>query len=400
MKIYLVGGAVRDELLGVDNQDRDWVVVGATPSQLIAQGYHQVGKDFPIFLHPKTREEYALATGPNQRWNTTVTLEEDLQRRDLSMNAIAKTEHGQYIDPFNGRRDIKLKIIRHINDATFQQDPIRILRVARFTARYHHQGFVVAEETIQLMQRMVKAGQLDQWIAERIWAETNKALLAPNPDQFFLTLRQCHALRKILPAVDKLFGIPQSPNHHPEIDTGIHTMMVLQQACHLSDAGAVRFAALLHDVGKSATSQAYWPQHPGHEIAGETLVEQLCQQIKPPNEYIQLAKMAARYHTDIHRLANLSAEDIIVLLEKLDAFRRPTRFHQLVSVCMADCRGRIGYEQAPYPQTATLKSWLKDLQQIDLKSVVEQSDKFDIQANIRRKRVLHLQHIMARPTQN
>jgi len=395
MQIYLVGGAVRDELLGIPSQDRDWVVVGSTAAALKRQGYQQVGKAFPIFLDPNQREEYALATNAEQRWDANITLTEDLQRRDLTLNAIAKTAQGEYVDPFNGRQDIADKILRHVDDQSFQRDPIRILRVARLAARYHHLGFRVAADTTQLMQHMVNNGQLDHWVAERVWAEIEKALHTPHPDQFFLALRQSHALKKIIPCLDRLFGVPQSPRSHPEVDTGIHSMLVLQQACRLSNHGPVRWAALLHDVGKGATDQSLWPKHVGHEHSGETLVEALDQHLKTPKDYQQLSRMAARYHTEVHRLSELSADTIITLLEQLDAFRRPKRFEQFLTVCLADCRGRSSYENAPYPQKKTLMHWFQALQQIDLKPTVQCcTDPSDIRAAVHQVRKQHLQRIM------
>ena len=314
MKIYLVGGAVRDEILGYPFTEKDWVVVGATVDDMLAAGYQQVGKDFPVFLHPETKEEHALARterktaagykGFEVHASPDVTLEDDLVRRDLTINAIAKDENGEYVDPYNGIADIENKILRHVSDA-FLEDPVRILRIARFLARYAHLGFSIAEETMELMKEMVSAGEVDALVPERVWQEMKKALSERTPGAFVTSLRDCGALQRILPELDCLFGVPQPEEHHPEIDTGIHTLMVLEQSCLLSDDADVRFAALLHDLGKGATPKKEWPRHIAHEARGADIVKKVCQRLRIPNEYRDLAERTARFHLHYHRALEL-----------------------------------------------------------------------------------------------
>ena len=364
MKIYLVGGAVRDTLLGFEPKERDWVVVGATPEQLKSQGYKQVGKDFPVFLHPKTREEYALArterkTAPGYHGfaihaEPGVTLEEDLLRRDLTVNAIAQTTDGQLIDPFNGLQDLANKLLRHVSPA-FSEDPIRILRVARFAARFAHLGFNIAPETMQLMQDMSNAGEVDALVAERVWIETERALGEKSPARFFEVLRDCGALEKLFPEIERLFGVPQPEKHHPEIDTGVHTLMVLEQAARLSSDTSVRFAALVHDLGKGTTPKEQWPKHIAHEERGVPLVETLCQRLRVPKSYRELAVAVTRYHLHYHRAAELKPATLLKLFNAVDAFRRPERFELFILACEADSRGRTGFEDAHFDQPGILR---------------------------------------------
>jgi tRNA nucleotidyltransferase (CCA-adding enzyme) len=364
MKIYLVGGAVRDKLLGLEPKERDWVVVGATPESLTAQGYKQVGKDFPVFLHPKTHEEYALArterkTAPGYYGFAVhaapdVTLEEDLLRRDLTVNAIAETNDGQLIDPFHGQQDLTDRLLRHVSPA-FSEDPVRILRVARFAARFAHLGFTVAPETNQLMQDMVNAGEVDALVAERVWAETERALGEQTPTRFFEVLRDCGALEKLFPEIERLYGVPQPEKHHPEIDTGVHTMMVLEQAARLSPEPIVRFAALVHDLGKGTTPKDQWPKHIAHEERGVPLVEAMCERLRVPKNYRELAVAVTRYHLHYHRAAELKATTLLKTLNAVDALRRPERFEQFILACEADSRGRTGFEDMHFDQPDILR---------------------------------------------
>lgn len=359
MKTYLVGGCVRDVLLGLSVQDRDWVVVGATTEQMLAQGYKQVGKDFPVFLHPQSKEEYALArterkTAPGYSGfafdaATNVTLEQDLARRDLTINAMAQTAEGDIIDPFDGQRDLRERVLRHVSPA-FSEDPVRILRVARFAARYANLGFHLAPETLALMRTMVDNGEVAALVSERVWQETQRALGEKSPAVFFEILRDCGALKVIFPELDALFGVPQPAEHHPEIDTGIHTMMVLQQAVRLSDDITVRFAALLHDLGKGITPAEEWPHHNGHEVKGVPLVDALCKRLNVPGTYRDLACMVAEYHLHYHRIKELRPGTVLDTLQALDAFRRPQRFEAFLLACEADARGRPGYENREMEQ--------------------------------------------------
>ena len=381
MKTYLVGGAVRDEVLGYPHKEKDWVVVGATPEQMLAAGYQQVGKDFPVFLHPVTKEEYALArterkTSPGYRGfdvhaTPDVTLEEDLLRRDLTINALAKDAGGDIIDPFDGLKDIENRVLRHVSPA-FSEDPVRILRVARFAARYHHLGFSIAEETMQLMKDMVENGEVDALVPERVWQEMEKALGERSPGTFIETLRECGALQRILPELDCLFGVPQPEEHHPEIDTGIHTLMVLHQACRLSDDNQVRFAALMHDLGKGVTPESEWPRHHEHEARGAEIVLEVCKRLRIPNEYRDLAECTARYHLHYHRALELKPSTVVRTLEQLDAFRKPERFEKFLLASEADARGRPGFEDAAFPQGDYFREALAQANKVDVRSLVEQ----------------------------
>ncbi len=380
MRIYLVGGAVRDKLLGMPVKERDWVVVGARPEDLETQGYKPVGRDFPVFLHPKTHDEYALArterkTAAGYRGFSVhaapeVTLEEDLRRRDLTINALAQDADGKIIDPYGGRRDIEQRVLRHVSPA-FAEDPVRILRAARFAARYRHLGFRVAEETIALMRGMVDAGEADALVPERVWQELAKALREPNPPAFFEVLRACDAQALLFPEIERLYGVPQPPQYHPEIDTGVHTMLVLTQAAKLSPETIVRFAALTHDLGKGTTPRSQWPSHRGHEKRGVALVDQLCNRLKAPNHFRELARHVARYHLHCHRALELCAATILKVLEALDAFRRPERFEQFLTACEADARGRAGLENREYPQADILRAARAAAASVNAKSLIE-----------------------------
>jgi tRNA nucleotidyltransferase (CCA-adding enzyme) len=363
MQVYLVGGAVRDRLLGLAVRERDWVVVGGTREELQRRGFREVGRDFPVFLHPETHEEYALARlerklAPGYRGFTCefgpeVTLEEDLSRRDLTINAIAEAPDGTLIDPYGGRRDLEARLLRHVSPA-FVEDPVRVLRIARFAARFAGLGFKVAPETQALLHEIVARHEVDALVAERVWQETEKALGEAQPAEFFRVLRDCGALAIIFPEIDALFGVPQPPQWHPEIDTGVHTLMVLEQAAALSSVPAMRFAALVHDLGKGSTPPAVWPRHHGHEERSVALVEALAERLRVPGEFCDLAVIVARYHGIVHRARELRADTILDFLERADAFRRPERFALALLACEADARGRTGFEQRDYPQRAYL----------------------------------------------
>jgi tRNA nucleotidyltransferase (CCA-adding enzyme) len=359
MQVYLVGGAVRDALLGLQVKERDWVVVGSTRAELLRLGYREVGRDFPVFLHPDTHEEYALARrerkiAPGYRGFTVefgpeVTLEEDLARRDLTINAIAQASDGALLDPFGGKRDIESRVLRHVSPA-FIEDPVRVLRLARFGARFTPLGFRIDPETMSLMQSMVARQEVDALVAERVWQETEKALQEPAAGTFFKVLRECGALARIYPELDALFGVPQPPQWHPEIDTGVHTLMALDQAVKLSAETRVRFAALVHDLGKGATPPAEWPSHRGHEERSVALIESLAARLRIPGDYRELALIVARYHGIVHRAFELKPKTVVNFLEQSDAIRRPERFAQALLACEADSRGRTGWETRPYPQ--------------------------------------------------
>ncbi|QAV22557.1 multifunctional CCA addition/repair protein [Proteus hauseri] len=379
MKTYLVGGAVRDQLLNMPVKDRDWVVVGATPKQLLDLGYQQVGKDFPVFLHPDTHEEYALArterksgsgyTGFTCYAAPDVTLEDDLQRRDLTINAIAYCVEGEYVDPYHGRDDIKARLLRHVSSA-FSEDPLRVLRVARFAARFAPLGFKVAPETLLLMQKMTQSGELNALTAERVWKETEKALESKAPQVYFDVLRQCGALKVLFPEIDALFGVPAPEKWHPEIDTGIHTMMALNIASQLTNDIAVRFSALCHDLGKGLTPAEKWPHHHGHGPAGVPLVEALCQRYRIPNHIRDLARLTARFHDHIHRIDRMRPSKVIRLFDAIDAWRKPERVSQLAMVSEADARGRQGLEALVYPQRDFLQQAFNIANSVDIKPII------------------------------
>ena len=370
MQIYMVGGAVRDRLLGLPVQDHDWVVVGATPEQMVARGYLPVGKDFPVFLHPDTREEYALArterkSGRGYKGFTVftspdVTIEDDLARRDLTINAIAARaewtgaegqKDPEFIDPFNGRRDLRAKVLRHVT-AAFREDPVRILRLARFAARFH--DFTIAPETMALLREMVQEGEADHLVPERVWQELARGLMEDHPVRLFDVLRDCGALRVVLPELDRLWGVPQRPEYHPEVDTGVHVMMVLQQAARLRAPLPVRWACLMHDLGKGTTPADVLPRHIGHEARSARLLRAVAERLRVPTECTELAEVVAREHGNIHRSADLNAAALVRLLERCDAFRKPARFADVLLACECDARGRLGFEQTDYPQRPRL----------------------------------------------
>jgi tRNA nucleotidyltransferase (CCA-adding enzyme) len=380
MKIYQVGGAVRDALLGLPVHDRDWVVVGARPEELTALGYLPVGKDFPVFLHPQTREEYALArterkTAPGYHGFSVhaapgVTLEQDLGRRDLTVNAIAQDEAGQIVDPYGGRKDLQARLLRHITPA-FAEDPVRILRVARFAARFV--DFSIAPETLGLMREMVEAGEVDHLVPERVWQELARALMQTQPSRFFQVLRDCGALARLLPEVDRLWGVPQTPEHHPEIDTGVHLMMVLDQAAELNAPLAVRFACLAHDLGKGQTPADRLPRHIGHEERGVRLLRTLCERLRVPNDCRELAEVVTREHGHIHQSLSLGAAALVRLLERCDALRKPERFENALLACWCDARGRLGKQDSAYPQRQRLMQALQLAQQVPAAQIAEQA---------------------------
>lgn len=379
MQIYLVGGAVRDSLLKLPVIDRDWVVVGATPAQLLALGYQQVGKDFPVFLNPQTHEEYALArterksgqgyTGFTCYAAPDVTLEEDLQRRDLTINAIAQAPEGELIDPYGGVQDLNARVLRHVSDA-FSEDPLRVLRVARFAARFAHLGFTLAPETAALMRSMADGGELSALPAERVWKETEKALQSQSPQVYFQVLRACGALQVLFPEIDALFGVPAPEKWHPEIDTGIHTLMTLAMASRLSPEVDVRFSALCHDVGKGLTPKQFWPHHHGHGPAGVKLVEALCQRLRVPNPIRDLAMLVAEYHDLIHTVDKLRPETLLKLFDAIDVWRKPHRLEQMILTSEADARGRTGFEENPYPQGDYLRAAFQVANAVSVKEVV------------------------------
>lgn len=403
MEIYLVGGYVRDQLLGLETKDRDWVVVGATADELLKQDYRQVGKDFPVFLHPKTNEEYALArterktsagyTGFSFHAAANVTLEEDLIRRDLTINAIAQDSDGKLIDPFNGQADIEAKILRHVSPA-FIEDPVRILRLARFAARFADLDFTISQDTQQLMSDMVNNGEIDSLVPERVWQETMRALNETTPARYFEVLRDCGALKKLFPEIDRLWGVPQTEKYHPEIDTGIHTMMVLTQAAKLSNDPKVRFAALVHDLGKGTTEKSKWPKHIAHETRGVPLVKNLCDRYKIPNDYRELALIVTEYHLHYHRAEELKDSTFLKTLESIDAFRRPERFELFLLACEADSRGRTGFEDDDFSQPGIYRKVFNAANNINAKELVQQGLKGkEIKEELHNQRIQAIQKI-------
>ncbi len=382
MKIYLVGGAVRDQLLGLTIKDRDYLVVGSSPEQLLAQGYQSVGKDFPVFLHPNTKQEYALArterkqgqgyTGFACYFAPDVTLEQDLLRRDLTINAMAQDEQtGEIFDPYGGQQDIAQRLLRHVS-AAFVEDPLRVLRLARFYARFYPLGFTVAPDTKVLLQQLVQQGELQHLTAERVWQETARALQEATPAAYFELLQEVGALEVLMPELAKLWGIPNPPKWHPEIDTGIHSMLVLSQAALLSDRLDVRFAALCHDIGKGETPTEHWPSHHGHETLGLPRINELCQRLRIPNDCKELALLASEYHQLIHKARELRPVTVQKLFDGIDLWRRPERLELLLTCCMADLRGRTGFEQADYPQADYLRALAKAARSVDIKALVAQ----------------------------
>jgi len=400
VKSYLVGGAVRDSLLGLPVKDRDWVVVGATPEEMLNAGYQQVGRDFPVFLHPQSREEYALArterksgsgyTGFIVHASPDVSLEQDLLRRDLTVNALAQDENGHIIDPFNGQHDLRNRILRHVSPA-FSEDPLRVLRVARFAARYAHLSFRIADETMSLMRAMTDAGELAHLTTERVWKETENALHARNPQVYFQVLRDCGALKVLFPEVDALFGVPAPAKWHPEIDTGVHTLMTLTMAAMLSPEVDVRFATLCHDLGKALTPKELWPRHHGHGPAGVKLVAGLCQRLRVPNEIRDLAKLVAEFHDLIHTFPILQPKTIVKLFDSIDAWRKPQRVEQIALTSEADVRGRTGFEACDYPQGRLLREAWEVARAVPTKAVIEAGFKgAEVREELTRRRIAAL----------
>lgn len=395
LKIYSVGGAVRDELLGLPVNDHDWVVVGSTPEDMVARGYKPVGKDFPVFLHPGKYEEYALArterkTAPGYRGFAIhaapdVTLEQDLLRRDFTINAIARDQDGKLIDPYNGIADLRAGILRHVSSA-FSEDPVRILRAGRFVARF---GFNIAPETLSLMRAMVANGEVDALVPERVWQELSRGLMEKVPSRFFFTLRDCGVLEKILPEVDALFGVPQPPKYHPEIDCGIHTMLVLDDAAQHDYPLEVRFSALTHDLGKGNTPTDILPRHIGHEARSVDLLRVLCVRLRVTNECRDLSLLVARYHGNVHRAPELRPDTIVGILQSCDAWRRPERFTHLLQACASDARGRTGHEQDAYPQADYLLRMLRATQTVNAGEIAQQcEDKSAIADKVREARIM------------
>ncbi|MDR0280077.1 MAG: multifunctional CCA addition/repair protein [Paucimonas sp.] len=381
MQIYKVGGAVRDRLLGRPVTDNDWVVVGATAQQMEALGYRPVGTDFPVFLHPESGEEYALARterksgvgygGFTFHASPDVTLEQDLIRRDLTINAMAEDDHGNLTDPYNGKQDLDNRLLRHVSPA-FAEDPLRVLRVARFAARFAGLGFQVAPQTLELMRQLSDSGELQALTAERSWKEISRALMEDHPQVFIQVLRDCGALKELMPEVDALFGVPQPPAHHPEIDTGVHTLAVLEQAARHDQPLTVRWACLLHDLGKGTTPEKDWPRHIAHEHRGLKLIEAVNQRFKAPRDCQELAILVGEYHTHGHRALELKPSTLLELLQRFDVYRRPQRFEEFIVACEMDARGRLGLEDREYPQADYLRRAAEAARQVAVKPLVEQ----------------------------
>ena len=405
MQIFTVGGAVRDELLGLPVKDRDHVVVGASPEAMLARGFRPVGKDFPVFLHPSSHEEYALArterkTGPGYKGFTVhaapdVSLVEDLARRDLTINAIARAADGSLIDPYHGVDDLAARVLRHVGPA-FAEDPVRVLRLARFAARFTR--FTVAPETIALMRSMVAAGELDHLVAERVWQELARGLMEARPSRMFEVLRQGGALARLLPELDRLHGVPQRADYHPEVDTGRHVMMVIDQSAQRGFALPIRFAALVHDLGKGTTPEADLPRHPGHEERSVELVREVCVRLKVPLACRDLALLVARHHGKIHRAPELGAATIVRLLEAADALRRPGRFEQLLAACACDFHGRLGWQDLPYPAPALFRRALAQARSVDAATIARAcSEPAKIAARVHEARVTAVRQVLAQP---
>lgn len=397
MQVYLVGGAVRDQLLHLDIKDRDYVVVGSSPEDLLQLGYQQVGKDFPVFLHPKTGEEYALARTERKQGygykgftcnaGKNITLEDDLLRRDLTINAIALSEQEELIDPYNGLIDLKNKQLRHISSA-FSEDPLRVLRVARFAARFYKLGFNIAPETLALMQTVTRSGELEHLSAERVWQETSNALLTESPHVYFQVLRECGALAILFPEIDALFGVPGPKKWHPEIDTGIHTLMVIEQSVKLSDSLSFRFACLVHDLGKALTPKDKWPSHKGHGFLGLPVIKALCLRLRVPNECRDLALLVSEHHSTIHNAFELKAATLCDLMGKNDAWRKPNRFLQMLQCCVADSKGRTGFEEKDYPSADYVWTAFQAAEQVDVQDIIKQGFKgAEIKEALRQARI-------------
>lgn len=399
-KIYCVGGAVRDRLLGLPVQDHDWVVVGSTPEQMEAQGFKPVGSDFPVFLHPKTHEEYALARterkvaqgykGFTVYASPDVTLEQDLLRRDFTVNAIAQDADGNLTDPYGGQADLKAGVLRHVS-AAFAEDPVRILRAARFVARF---GFTIAPETLTLMRAMVDNGEVDALVAERVWQELARGLMEKHPSRFFTTLRECGALKKILPEVDALFGIPQPAHYHPEIDCGIHTLMVVDDAAKCGHALEVRFAALTHDLGKATTPEDTLPRHIGHEARSVDLLKKMSERLRVPGDCRDLGLLVAQYHSHVHRARDLRPDTIVKLFDSCDLWRKPERFAQILLACESDAHGRTGHEHDDYPQSAYLQCCAQAAQAVNSGEIARAcADKNLIPEKIREARIVAVEQV-------
>ena len=404
---YLVGGAVRDELLGIAVKDRDYVVVGKAPECLISAGFSQVGKDFPVFLHPDTKDEYALARKERKDgvgyggfvcdFGVDVTLEQDLIRRDLTINAIAKDACGHLIDPYGGREDLSNKVLRHVSPA-FIEDPLRVLRVARFAARFAHLGFSVHPDTLDLMAQLAESGELSSLTQERVWRETSRALGEATPSEYLKVLRVCGALKVLLPEVDALFGVPQTPAYHPEVDTGIHLMMCLDVAKRHFDSELVTFCVLLHDLGKGITPKDQWPRHLNHEATGLPLVEAVCKRLKVPKDYLAMAKLVCENHLKCHRVPEMKPSTIVKLLQTLDGFRRPERVRQFVAACESDSRGRLGFEDRAYSQAALLLGCLDAAKQVAVQPLLEQGlNGLALAQKIHQQRVVKVKEYMRSP---
>ncbi len=378
MKIYRVGGCVRDRLLGVKDKDIDWVVTGTTVEQMQAKGYKAIGRDFPVFLHPDTKQEYALARSERKvapgyhgfEFNTKpgITIEQDLLRRDLTINAMAEDEQGNVIDPYGGQKDLEAGLLRHVSDA-FGEDPVRILRVARFAARFHSMGFRLADETTALIRQMGESGELKALVAERVWSETSRALDEISPSIFFQTLRDCSVLHHLFAEIDALYGVPQTPKFHPEVDTGVHVMLALQKSADLGFDNETRFAVLMHDLGKGATPVDTLPSHHGHENRGVKLVKAFCRRWKIPKAHTELALITTEFHTHVHRAFELKATTLLNLFSRVDVFRKPERFKKLLNACLADTRGRTSFEEVDYPQAEFLSRLADLLTHADLSTI-------------------------------
>ena len=396
MKTYLVGGAVRDKLLKLPVREKDWVVVGGSGADLERLGYRQVGKDFPVYLHPESKEQYALArrerkiapghTGFAFDTGAEVSLEEDLARRDLTVNAMAETGDGELIDPYGGRDDLENRVLRHVSPA-FREDPLRVLRVARFAARFKHLGFGIAPETMHFMREMVGRGELAELTRERVWREIEAALGSQSPEEFFRVLRECCALQVILPEVNCLFGVPQPAKYHPEIDTGVHTLMCVRAAARLTEDPVTRYAVLMHDVGKGVTDRTKWPSHHGHEELGVPLVREVTRRLGVPTEYAETAETVCKYHTLQHRVLSLRPATVLRLLTGLDAIRRPQRFERFLTACLADARGRTGFEDCEYPQTEYLERMLTAVNSVDAGELLRDKPEADAGELIARGRI-------------
>ncbi len=407
MKTYLVGGAIRDRLLGLPVSDRDWVVTGATPAEMEARGFKSVGRDFPVFLHPETHEEYALARSERKvapgyhgfefQADPTVTIEDDLLRRDLTINAMAEDEAGRLIDPFGGCRDLEARILRHVSPA-FAEDPVRILRLARFAARFASLGFRVADETMALMRSMVEAGEVDALVPERVWQECVRALAEPTPSVFFEVLRGSGACGRLFPELDRLFGVPQPPAHHPEVDAGVHTLLALDYAAAEGMSAEVRFAVLCHDFGKAMTPKEEWPRHIAHEHRGVAEVEALAERYRVPRRFRELAVLVTKHHTVCHQAERLRPGTLLSLIEHIDAFRRPERLESFLDACLADARGRRGLKGRPYPQADRIRRAFEAARRIDARELLRQGlDGKALAGRLRDRRIAAIAAVTRRP---